>query len=132
MALDSRQRRAIEQLVAGARQEEAAKVAGVNRETISRWLNHDPEFAAELDALNAAMTEGAMRRMASLIDAAIDQVAALLNDADAAIRMRAVAFVFENGPLKKGGAPAESTRVLTPEELAEADEIAERLRAKKK
>ena len=40
---------AIEALVSGSSVTAAARAAGVARETVSRWMHHDPAFIAELE-----------------------------------------------------------------------------------
>ena len=46
---------ALEVLVSGGTITKAAKEAGVARETVSRWVHHDPAFLAELQNIRAEM-----------------------------------------------------------------------------
>ena len=48
-SLSPDQELAIASLMSGATDQEAAKAAGVSRETANRWRNHDPFFQAELN-----------------------------------------------------------------------------------
>lgn len=131
MALDAKQRRAIEQLAAGATITAAAKVAGVDRATLSKWVNHDPEFAQDLDRVNTAVSVAVMRNFALLYAVAFEGLEDLLKSDDEAVRMRAVAFVLERGPAARLTGDVGDTSPATPEEL---DAIYERLtseRAKK-
>ena len=131
MPLDAKQRRALEQLAAGARQEDAAKVAGVSRETVSRWVNQDAEFAGELDALNREIGKGVARRIVGMHDDALDRLKKLVDSDDESIAMRAVAFVLEHGPLSKKSeqhAGLGDDRAVTADELAEAKDIAKRIK----
>jgi hypothetical protein len=47
--LTDAQRLAIDALLTGSTDQEAADAAGVTRETVNRWRNHHPEFQAELN-----------------------------------------------------------------------------------
>lgn len=46
-SLSARQEIAMTEVLAGKADKQTAKAAGVTRETISRWKNHDPHFQAE-------------------------------------------------------------------------------------
>jgi hypothetical protein len=48
---------AITALSGGCTITQAANDAGVSRETVSRWLNHDPAFQAELNRCRAVMLQ---------------------------------------------------------------------------
>jgi hypothetical protein len=48
--LTSAQWIAVDQLAAGATDADAAKAARVTRRTVNGWRNHDPVFAAALNA----------------------------------------------------------------------------------
>jgi hypothetical protein len=45
-----KQQNAIDRLVAGDTDEQAAQAAGVHRVTVSKWRLHDPAFQAALNA----------------------------------------------------------------------------------
>ncbi len=49
MSVNPSQERAIEVLLSGGTQQEAAAAAGVSRETVNRWRNRHPGFIAELN-----------------------------------------------------------------------------------
>jgi hypothetical protein len=54
------QRRAIDLLVAGATDGEAAEAVGVTRQTVNTWRNRDPIFIAELNRLRRDLWGGAL------------------------------------------------------------------------
>jgi hypothetical protein len=72
---------ALEALLKGASISKAAQEAGVARETVSRWVHHDPAFAAELQNARAelalqtrcALEALGMRAVAVLADAVQNQ-----------------------------------------------------------
>ena len=76
-SLSEKQELALTALLLGARVDEAAEEAGVARETVSRWRNHDPAFMAEL-----------RRRQAELWGEARDQLRGLAACAVTCLRER--------------------------------------------
>jgi hypothetical protein len=64
------QRNAIDLLVTGATDGEAAEAVGVTRQTVNTWRNHDPVFVSELN-----------RRRLDVWGAAMDKLRALLPEA---------------------------------------------------
>ena len=72
---------ALEALVSGGSITKAAKEAGVARETVSRWVHHDPAFLAELQNIRAeiaiqtrcALESLGMRAIGVLSDAVSNQ-----------------------------------------------------------
>lgn len=66
---------AAEALITGSTTTEAAKAAGVTRQTVSRWANHDPEFRALMIELSAGAVRLAQQRLAGLADTAITTIA---------------------------------------------------------
>jgi len=72
--LNVSQHRALEVLLVGGTDEQAAQAAGVNRRTISKWRNHHPGFA---DALTIARDEMLARTSARLHAATTIAVKAL-------------------------------------------------------
>lgn len=61
-ALTGPQAAAVEVLASGGSHREAAEVAGVARETVSRWLSHSPAFRAALGRLRYASAEAVTDR----------------------------------------------------------------------
>jgi hypothetical protein len=99
--LSPAQGRAVTALVGGATHAEAAQVAGVARETVSRWLAHHPAMrAAIIEAQVAATAEQAIAlanlraRATTVATMALDAVADALADGtltDPVAALRAVA-----------------------------------------
>jgi len=74
VVLSTPQEQALEWLIGGGSIAEAAQVAGVTRQTISRWLHGDPDFRAVYDAWKletSALLEG---RLIAAGEAAMDNI----------------------------------------------------------
>ena len=109
------QRLAIAELLAGATDEQAAKAAGVTRQTVNTWRNHDPEFAAELNRRRSELWEGHTDRLRTLVGAALGVVTDDLQNGDQEAKRQAAWAV-----LKLIG----KDLMLTPTGLKVADKIA--------
>lgn len=57
LELTPAQQVAVEALVAGATQQQAAEAAGVTRETVTRWAGHVPAFKASMNLYRATVVE---------------------------------------------------------------------------
>ena len=131
--LDTRQLRALEQLLAGATDGEAADAAGVSRQTVSAWKLHNPAFRAELNRQRAELWDGSQDRLRSMVPRALDVISDALEGEDAAkvavqlLRLAGLsgAQVGEIGPTTPQGVvdeeirrrhdPARLMRYLPPE-----------------
>lgn len=78
--LTVQQSNAIDLLVTGCSDREAAEAVGVNRSTITRWRLYHPAFQAELNAQRAALWGQAKEKLRSLIPEAVDILADALHD----------------------------------------------------
>jgi hypothetical protein len=87
--LSAPQEKALAALLEGATVTGAADAAGVTRQTVSGWQNHDAEFAAELQNRRAELWAGALARIEASIPAALDVLTGLLKDADPRLRLAA-------------------------------------------
>lgn len=76
--LTPKQQRAIEALVQGKTNQEAAAAAGVNRKTITRWLQQ-PEFQTALRTAQHAAYDEAMADLAATSRLAVQRLRKLLN-----------------------------------------------------
>lgn len=116
MALDAKQRRAIELLAAGHTQGEAAKELDVRRETINKWLNQNAEFAAEYDAVLKAQSAAFVRDMKGAAARVSLRWQSLIDSDDESIALRALlAWVEKFGGVSEAPAqadPADVNRVL--------------------
>lgn len=73
---------ALEALLTGASVTDAAEQAGVDRTTVSRWKNQDPNFMAALNAGTAELRDEMERRMDHLTRSAVDTVAEAIENGD--------------------------------------------------
>jgi len=98
--LTAKQVRAMEALLEGANIQDAAERAGVNRKTVTRWLQ-DAMFWTVYQANSRTSLELAARRMTGKLDMAVDMVASVMEDdeAPAGVRLRAAQQVID-GSLK--------------------------------
>jgi len=78
-ALSVAQLAAVDALLAGATDADAADAAGVTRQTVSGWKHHHPAVVAALNAGRAAMWERSADRLRSLVPKAIAVLEAALD-----------------------------------------------------
>ncbi len=77
--LTQKQYNAIDAILAGATDQEAAKCCGVSRQTVNGWKNNDPEFIAELSQQRELLREMNLDKLQSIIGKALQ---VLDNDLD--------------------------------------------------
>jgi len=96
--LTTAQRKALDALAYGATKEQAATIAGRTERTVNRWIHDDPEFTDALKVITDDAVSDASRRLASLLDNALDVLLLILNGPDAPdhVRLRAVDMVIGN------------------------------------
>jgi hypothetical protein len=85
---------AIGVLMTGQTATAAAKASGVNRETVSRWLNHDAAFQAELGRQRAALHAAVDDRLRNLTGQALDTLERLLQSSPAEVKLKAALAVL--------------------------------------
>lgn len=97
------QETALVSLAGGARIFEAAASAGVSRETVSRWLNHDPDFADELKRRREELWARHMDRLFEMMPTALEGMFCLMGGAeyhggaefyDPKVRLGAISLYF--------------------------------------
>lgn len=94
--LTIKQKRAIESLLTARTLEEAAKAAGINPRSLTRWMD-DPAFRAELARQEGEAIQAATRRLTALADDAVAAVEDVLTGyAKPAARLRAAEMVLSN------------------------------------
>src|ERR687893_747972 len=71
---------AIDLLVCGATDQEAAEAVGVTRQTVNGWRNHDPEFIAALNTRRLDVWGGAADKLRALLPTALDTLRAALTE----------------------------------------------------
>ena len=81
------QRRAVEMLAKGGRIVDAARIAGVHRNTLGRWLN-DPRFIDELKRYEGQLREAARARMFALTDRAATCIEYTIAKGDARLALQ--------------------------------------------
>jgi hypothetical protein len=114
--LSSAQHVAIGALMTGDTVTAAAQVAGVNRETVSRWLNHDPAFRVELGRQRAALHAAVDDRLRNLTGQALDTLERLLQNSPPETKLKAALSVLHLadgtrrriGPTSEGAARADA------------------------
>lgn len=95
------QQNAIDVLVQGATDQEAADVAGVHRVTVTKWRNYDPFFQAELNRRRQAVWGAAVDRLRSLLPRALDTLEEELQSGQH--RWRVALDVLRLSGLDRGG-----------------------------
>jgi hypothetical protein len=94
-SLGMRECRAIGVLACGGSVSDAARAASVNRSTIYRWLDDNPNFIAELNRFRTEQRDTIRRELHALADDAIGAMRDLLSTAaPPAIRLRAATAVL--------------------------------------
>ena len=104
--------RALLAFIGGATVTEAARKAGVSRQTASQWLNQDPRFQAKLQNAHAELRAAVMRRTENGLVEAVDAARGLLEHEDWKARAAGIRLLF--GILRQLPKP----RPTTPEKLA--------------
>ena len=94
--LTAKQVKALEALLDGANLQDAAAAAGVNRKTVGRWLQ-DATFWTTYQANSRASLELAARRLTGKLDAAVELLGAVMDDASApaGVRLRAAQLALD-------------------------------------
>ncbi len=97
--LSPKQRKAIEALLTSGTVADAARAAGVTRDTLYRWLK-DEHFAKALREAEGMALQGLTRSLTGLGDKAVAALAAVFDDEAAphAVKLKAAAIVFGNHP----------------------------------
>jgi transposase len=78
--LPAHQLRALEWLIGGSSVKEAARAAGVTRQTISRWLRCDPDFRAMYDGWRQEAADIVQSRMVAASEYAMDNLLHAIRD----------------------------------------------------
>lgn len=94
--LTPQQIRAIELLMAGGNVSDVAKELGIARQTVSKWLNQDAHFQAELNTRRYELWNGLTDRLRGLLPKALEVVEnELQNSDDARLRMQAALSILK-------------------------------------
>ena len=111
------QKNAIDLLVQGKTDQEAAEEIGVTRETVCRWRNKDPEFVARLNSKRKQVWGSQVDRLRKLASSAVDVLKDNLENAeDPKLRMKAAVHILKSIGLY--GAGHEPKGSESPREIA--------------
>ena len=98
--LTTKQRRAIEALLAGKKIKDAAMLAGVTTRTLQRWRKQ-PVFSSELSDRTSQLMGDAVLRMVGNMDLSSDVLVELAEDkighVPFSVRLRAAKYIQEGG-----------------------------------
>ena len=93
--IDAKQDLALTAIIAGATDGEAAKTAGVRRETVHRWRHTDPHFIAELARRRHELWSGQVDQLRGLFAKAIGALSDALDaQSPPAVRLKAAGVVL--------------------------------------
>ncbi len=117
MLIAPNKQRAINALLAGASNQDAARAAGVAPATLCRW-KHQPDFGRELSDGQAALANAAQSDLAALREKAIGAIDDALDNEEVNIRLRAAALVMPRSGAQisvSATTNANSTAAIMPE-----------------
>lgn len=95
--LTPQQRHALDLLVAGKTVTEAAREAGVARETVSRWRHQDPEFKAEFFIAMRSISEANQKKRLDAQTKAIDRLLEIADSDDDMVALKACSVLLKLG-----------------------------------
>lgn len=88
---------AVDALISGATDSEAASAAGVHRSTLNKWSNHHPGFVAALNSRRGEIWASSRERLRALLPAALDRVEREIGNPTSPGGLRAALRVIEAG-----------------------------------
>ena len=119
IALSGQQEQIVALLLTGSTQRDAAATVGVAEETVSRWVNHDPDFIATMNARRVDVWRGNVDRLRALTSKAIETIETVLEQSpDERVRLAAAVAVLRAGGLAQLEPPAATD--TTPEDVETA------------
>ena len=93
--LTPQQTQAIDLLLTGQSVTDTAAAVGVERETLSRWKNHDAAFMSALTYRQQAIWDESADKLRLVLLKAADRLAQLVDHEDPAVAVRAIAAVYK-------------------------------------
>ena len=124
--LTAPQAAAVELVALGRNDTDTAKAAGVTRQTVNGWRNHDPAFVAAVNAKRRELWEETHARLRGLAVKALDVLAGAL-EADPATALPAAVQVLKAlkiyGTIDAPEGPTSALGVLADRARANAQEI---------
>ena len=103
---------AIDILVQGKTDQETALAVGVARETVTRWRNDNPHFAAELNKQRRLIWAASHDRLRSLAGKAVDTLEAALDSGDSRIAVEVMKAVGLYGQVPPPSGPVDAELVM--------------------
>lgn len=88
IVLSTLQEQALQQLAAGTSIRETARVIGVHRRTVHRWLAADSNFAAAYNAWQRETVDSGRARVLAMTDLALDTVQTAIQQGNARVAMQ--------------------------------------------
>jgi hypothetical protein len=110
--LSVEQLNAIDILVQGKTDQETARSVGVARETVTRWRNDNPYFAAELNKQRKLIWGTNQDRLRSLTTKAVDTIETALDAGDSKAAVEVLKAVGLYGQVKPPGGPVDAELVM--------------------
>ena len=110
--LSVEQLNAIDILVQGKTDQETALAVGVVRETVTRWRNDNPYFAAELNKQRKLIWGTNQDRLRSLTTKAVDTIESALDAGDSKAAVEVLKAVGLYGQVKEPSGPVDAELVL--------------------
>ena len=102
----------IDVLVQGRSDQEAAETVGVARETVTRWRNDNPHFAAQLNRQRRLIWGCSHDRLRALASRAVDTLDAALQNGDARAAVEVLKAVGLYGQVQPPSGPEDAELVL--------------------
>ena len=110
--LSVEQLNAIDVLVQGRSDQETAVTVGVARETVTRWRNDNPHFAAQLNRQRRLIWGNSHDRLRALASKAVDTLDLALQNGDARAAVEVLKAVGLYGQLPPTSGPEDAELVL--------------------
>lgn len=120
-SLSVEQLNAIDVLVHGKTDQETAQAVGVARETVTRWRNDNPHFAAELNKQRRVIWDTNHDRLRSLVRKAVDTLEAALDAEDSRAAVEVLKAVGIYGQVEPPSGPENAELVLWSKARSLAD-----------
>jgi len=121
ISLSVEQLNAIDVLVHGKTDQETAQAVGVVRETVTRWRNDNPHFAAELNKQRRVIWGTNQDRLRSLVGKAVDALEAALDAQDSRAAVEVLKAVGIYGQIEPPLGPEDAELVLWSKAKSLAD-----------
>lgn len=120
MPISAKQEIAIQELMRGSTDSEAANAAGVSRQTVNEWKNSNPEFIAAFNALRNSVNEAVVEKRKALLTKAYAQ---LENKLDSELSVSDLVKVIQTLEANQKQNNKLPVTVLEVQQLFEIDEI---------